>query len=271
MKIVTWDSLSFLARFFPGFFSSPSLPGNQIFCRKLDWDSAFFKAPVYKLEYLPENSTEAGLIEVLPAGEGKRSLVFAEAPAQATRAIQTLCRTGFSMMETRLTYFHNLQHIPETTNKARAAITADIPHLKKTASAARNDFDRYHTDPFFSNEQAEYYLETYIENCMKGLSEFVLVPDLSDPPASFAAFSRVQHPNLKSEQKLYRIPLTACLEENRGWHYHLCLSALHKAVEAGAFALVMTTQAGNQAVIHNCEKLGFKLGSVTHIFSKTLT
>ena len=75
---------------------------------------------------------------------------------------------------------------------------------------------------------------------------------------------------LSTEFPLYRIPLTACLPENKGWHYHLCLAALAEAKSRQANALVMTTQAGNKAVIHNCEKLGFRLGSTFHIFTKEL-
>jgi dTDP-4-amino-4,6-dideoxy-D-galactose acyltransferase len=152
-------------------------------------------------------------------------------------------------------------------NECRPAIESDLPYLMKTASEAVNEFDRYHCDPFFGADTAARYLSIYIRNCFEGMSEMVFVPDLNSKPASFAAISRLK---MASNQKIYRIPLTACLKENKGWHYHLCLHSLHHAAENNADFLVMTTQAGNKAVIHNCEKLGFKLGSTFHIFSKEL-
>lgn len=269
MMLPSWHTLAFLERVFPKVFSTVTLQKNEALrIRKLAWDSDFFHAEMYKLEYLAEGTGAAMLAQELPAGKG--AMIFAEVPAQATGAMRTLCHAGFSLVETRLTYFHNLQKLPEITRPVRRAKSSDADYLKRTASAARNPFDRYHTDPFFSEEQASRYLETYIENCLNGFAEMVLVPELPLPPASFAALSRAEVPGMGSGQTLYRIPLTACLEENRGWHYHLCLAALHEAAENKAIALVMTTQAANAAVVHNCEKLGFRLGSVFHIFSKTI-
>jgi len=261
--------ISFLQRVFPGSFEELAFIQRGLSIQKLTWDSDFFKAPVLKLDYLPENGSKEELVEAIPA-PGERSLIFAEVPTQATQAIQVLCSAGFSMVETRLTYYHTLQNIPLQEKHSRFAIQGDLPFLQKTASGAVNEFDRYHTDPFFSVPQASEYLETYISNCLNGFAETIFVPDLETPPASFVALSRVKNPELKTDQLLYRIPLTACLPENRGWHYHLCLSALQYAAEKGAFSLVMTTQAANGAVIHNCEKLGFKLGSTFHIFSKII-
>jgi dTDP-4-amino-4,6-dideoxy-D-galactose acyltransferase len=133
------------------------------------------------------------------------------------------------------------------------------------ASGAVNFFDKYHADSFFKTDETNRYLETYIENCISGLAEKVFIPDLPSNPASFVALSKISYNSLP----LYRIPLTACLEENKGWHYDLCLHALQYAKGQGAQVLVMTTQSTNKAVIHNCEKLGFKFGSCSHLFTKS--
>jgi len=264
-----WQPISFLQRVFPGSFEELAVAQSGLSIQRLTWDSHFFEAPVLKLDYLPENCSQEELYAAIPAPV-ERSLIFAEVPTQATQAIQVLCKAGFSLVETRLTYYHMLQNLPGQERHSRFARKEDLPFLQKTASGAVNEFDRYHTDPFFSVPQATEYLETYISNCLNGFAETIFVPDLETPPASFVALSRVKNPELKTDQLLYRIPLTACLPENRGWHFHLCLSALHYAAEKGAFSLIMTTQAANGAVIHNCEKLGFKLGSTFHIFSKVI-
>jgi dTDP-4-amino-4,6-dideoxy-D-galactose acyltransferase len=269
MTPTNWQPITFLRRVFPDSFEEFANTKSGLSIHKLNWDSDFFKAPILKIDYLPDNCSKEELMAAIPA-LGEKSMIFTEVPTQATQAIQVLCSAGFSMVETRLTYYHTLQNIPLQKNHSRFANLDDLAFLQNTASGAVNEFDRYHTDPFFSVKQASEYLETYISNCLNGFSETIFVPDLETPPASFVALSRVKNPELKTDQLLYRIPLTACLPENRGWHFHLCLSALHYAAEKGAFALVMTTQAANGAVIHNCEKLGFKLGSTFHIFSKVI-
>lgn len=265
-----WHPTEFLIRNFPGSFEVFPVSDDEIAVKKLPWDSEFFGSPIFKIDYLPEDAGSEKIVAAIPEKE-VMGLVFAEVPTRATCAIRNLGKAGFTMVETRLTYFHTLKQLPVRTKASRMAVSEDLPFLQKTASGAVNEFDRYHTDLFFSNQMANRYLETYISNCLNGFAETIFVPDLPDPPASFVAVSNAPMPNLKSGLKFYRIPLTACLPENRGWHYHLCLEALHYAANQGAIALVMTTQAANSAVIHNCEKLGFKLGSTFHIFSRELS
>jgi dTDP-4-amino-4,6-dideoxy-D-galactose acyltransferase len=261
-----WNPVTFLNRHFDSLFPvSEQL--QEVSCRRLDWDSDYFDSEIYKLEFIPENISEGDLAKALPEKKSKgKYYVFSEVPTEATAAFRLLARHGFSLVETRLTYFHLLERLPEVTRSSRPAVMEDLMPLKRVASEAVNPFDRYHSDPFFSEDEASAYLQTYIENCLKGLSEVVFVPDLESQPASFAALNKLNLPDFS----IYRIPLTAALQENNGWHYHLCLAALQYAKAQQADALIMTTQSGNKAVIHNCEKLGFKLGSTFHIFSKEL-
>jgi dTDP-4-amino-4,6-dideoxy-D-galactose acyltransferase len=265
-----WHPLSFIRRIFPEC-SHASFRENEaepVCIQNLGWDSEFFKFRMLKLEFLSECVDADSLLAHPALQHSEPTHIIAEVPARASGAIQTLGKAGFCLTETRLNYFHTLKNLPPEIRKSRMAVAGDSTFLKKTASLAVNPSDRYHTDPFFSPEMASRYLETYINNCLNGHAEAVLVPDLETAPASFAAFSELRLPFVSESSRLYRIPLTACLPENQGWHYHLCLSALHKASENHALALIMTTQAANGAVIHNCEKLGFRLGSVFHVYSR---
>lgn len=266
MNNTSWNPLAFIHRFlnrdFPVIDSAQTLSWRQ-----LDWDSAYFDADICRLDFIPDDANPVAFAEALPVkNPHRKTYLFSEVPTEAVSAFRLLADHGFTLVETRLTYFHLLNNLPQISRNSRPAVQQDLPFLKKTASEAVNPFDRYHSDPFFSEKQASAYLETYIENCLNGFSELVFVPELETSPASFAAVSKVSI----ADESIYRIPLTAALAENKGWHYHLCLAALHHAKNKNAPALVMTTQSGNKAVIHNCEKLGFKLGSIFHIFSKEL-
>jgi dTDP-4-amino-4,6-dideoxy-D-galactose acyltransferase len=271
MEQTTWNSLGFFDHIFPQLKASKiDVTERYIIGKRLDWDSSFFKAGIYKLNSLPENvdldwKSRVGLHE-----SDTRWNVFAEVPSEDIIAFRRLGKLGFSLVETRLTYYHLLDSLKEESHNCRVAHAADIPSLRVTASSAVNDYDKYHADPFFSKEETNRFLETYIENCVNGLAERVFVPDLKSSPASFVALSKKDDDRFE-HGFFYRIPLTACLPLNKGWHYPLCLHALHYAKSQKAGVLIMTTQSTNKAVIHNCEKLGFKLGSCTHLFSKSST
>jgi dTDP-4-amino-4,6-dideoxy-D-galactose acyltransferase len=264
-----WQPLHFLKRYLDAEFQEKENEAiSQNFntgfvLSRLEWDSGFFGTDIYKIMYWDPRLAEKPDFPSIKKGQ-----IFAEVPSEAAELFPVLQKHGFALIETRLTYFHLLENLPAEKQKSRFAATNDITFLKKVASKAVNPYDRYHTDPFFSEKETDRYLETYIENCVKGFAEKVFVPDLTDAPASFVALSRIKDPVIAGGS-LFRIPLTACLSQNKGWHYHLCLSALHYAKAQKGKCLVMTTQSTNGAVIHNCEKLGFKLGSVFHIFSKS--
>ena len=239
--------------------------------KRLAWDSDFFEADVYRILFMdaaqlpPLNLVKQHLARWL--NQKARLNLFAEVPSEAIEEIRILQQLGFSLIETRLNYHHTLGNLLPSAQKARTASLEDMAPLKAVASGAVNRFDKYHADPFFRPEDASRYLETYIANCLKGFAEVVFVPDLPAMPASFVALSRLNDAAWKEAAPVYRIPLTACLPQNKGWHLPLCLAALEYAKKQGAACLLMTTQSTNRAVVHNCEKLGFKLGSCTHIFS----
>jgi len=274
MEQAFWNPLHFLEKLFDrnqellqnNEFNQPA---NTILVKKLDWDSEFFNADIFKLEFIPDiQDLPATIEEVISLSLAtNRWNVFAEVPSEEIHCFSKLTSWGFQLVETRFTYYHTLDKIQEENVCVREAGILDIPSLKATASGAVNLFDKYHADPFFSIEDANRYLETYIENCVNGFAEKVFVPDLP-APSSFVALGRIQYPGF-DVFPLYRIPLTACLPANKGMHYHLCLHALLYAKSQSAKCLVMTTQSTNKAVIHNCEKLGFKFGSCTHLFSKS--
>ena len=264
-----WHPLGFLARFFNlNFQESGATIPEEFRPERMEWDSLFFNAGIFKLPPFESGYLKpAEIQEFFAVREPK--YVFTEVPSEATAQIRALAKAGFSLVETRLHYYHLLENLPVQEKSIRLARPTDVEALKRTASGAVNSFDRYHADPFFSKEDASRYLETYISNCVGGFAECVFVPDLRSEPASFTAITRMKDPVWQETQPLYRIPLTACLPSNKGWHFHLCLAALHHAKNNNAACLVMTTQATNRAVIHNCEKLGFKLGSSSHIFSQS--
>ena len=62
-----------------------------------------------------------------------------------------------------------------------------------------------------------------------------------------------------------RIPLVAVSGARPGWHLKLLVATTRLLAARSAQLVCMTTQATNRAVVRNCEKVGFRLGRVTHV------
>ena len=96
----------------------------------------------------------------------------------------------------------------------------------------------------------------------------VLVPDLpGQVPDSFLAISDLAADARAFGVGLSRVLLTAVGPANRGWHVKLLAETVRRAQAAGHEAVLMTTQATNHAVFRTCEKLGFRLGAISHVLA----
>jgi dTDP-4-amino-4,6-dideoxy-D-galactose acyltransferase len=245
----------------------------HIFIHFLEWDSNYFNCPVYKIEFIdwPDNqmtSPQDLLVKTLIDLKTELALrhphyyLFAEIPSEDIYVLQAMSLAGLKLVETRLTYFFNdLKNYtwPERFS-TRLATTDDIPNLRNVASGSRNNFDRYHADPFFSDIIADNYLETFVENSVKGFADFVLVP--GDDGKSPDAFITV-----KIENDMAKIVLVAVNEACRGWFLRLTSELIFRLKTQNITYIHMTTQSTNRAVIHVFEKLGWKYGRSSHMFS----
>jgi dTDP-4-amino-4,6-dideoxy-D-galactose acyltransferase len=183
------------------------------------------------------------------------------------------------LVETRLTYFvpdtsavHWPEHYP-----VRTAGLSDVPHLRDVAASARNLYDRYHADPFFGVDIADRYLATYAEESVKGLADFIVVPDPDDgaPPGGFFTVTHAEPSGCPFgrnhvcplDMGVGRIPLVAVSAARPGWHLRLLVETTRMLAGRSVRVACMTTQAANRAVVRNCEKVGYRLGRVTHVLA----
>jgi hypothetical protein len=92
MDSAFWNPLRFIAN---------SSEGNQVIqnplqVRRLDWDSDFFGAEMFKIDFMSEDLNLDFFLKMLPEkAPGRRSHIFAEVPTEAGKSIQKLCRAGF--------------------------------------------------------------------------------------------------------------------------------------------------------------------------------
>lgn len=248
--------------------------------RCLEWDSNYFHLPVYRLEFAEwdeglENPVKA-LAQTLKDFRTELSrrhdsyYLFSEIPAEDIVLLQAMGQAEIRLIETRLTYF--LDDLGKFNSpfrcNVRMASAADVPYLRKIAMEARNRYDRYHADPFFTRSVADNYLGTFAENSVLGFADVVMVPaDGADDPGAFFTAKVTPGKDSPVGLKLAHIVLVAVGTERRGWHLRLLAEMTHFFKESGVDIASMTTQSTNRPVIRNCEKLGYRYGRCSHLFA----
>ena len=253
--------------------------GSRIFYRHLDWDSKYFGFPVFRVEF--SSCADGSGNDVLRSTVGAyrklvsdlvegypRAYVFSEVPSEDLLVLQGMGLAGFRLIETRLTFYRDGIQSFESAERypTRLAIEADIPNLQNVARRARNPFDRYHADPFFSAAEADEYLAAYVGNSVRGFADMVIVPapDSLEPGAFLTGVFDRRHESACSA-KLARISLTAVAPERRGWNKRLNSELMHWFKERGVQIIYTTTQSTNRAAIRVLESLGYSFGRSTHV------
>lgn len=240
----------------------------------LVWDSDFFKRRMVRLQAVmfgPEVTVAAltAAVQHFVAGLTEAGIehCYCEVSAQDPCLLYALGRAGWGLAETRLHYYHDaLAAVNGPRFPVRAALASEADHLAAISATNRNAYDRFHADPVFGDAQADAFLGEYARAAVRGFCDTVLVPDLPVVD-SFLAVSYLADDAQVVGVALGRVVLTAVGPLNRGWHRHLVAETLHHIRDRRGEVVFMTTQAANGAVVHNAEKLGFKLGGTTHIFS----
>ena len=280
-QAVEWQEQQFgagrAARFGAGQHEQVFASGDvQFLYELLPWDTAFFGTPTFRLftALFCPSATLAHLtaaVLAFRAALAARGAVycFVEVPAEDIRLLQALTQAGWRWNETRLHYYRaHLAAFAEPRFGVRPARPAEAPRLGRIARAARNDFDRFHADPWFGPERADAFLARYATAAAEGYCDAVLVPDEPGTPLdSFLAISDLTADAEALGVGLSRIVLTAVGPANRGWHRRLMSETVHRARQRDAAYVLMTTQATNGAVIRNAERLNFALGATTHVLS----
>ncbi|UPL49829.1 hypothetical protein [Hymenobacter sublimis] len=235
----------------------------------LAWDSAFFKAEIYKVfTALFTNTVSAAVLAV--AGHAFRqhlrqqgaAYCFAELPAEDTRVAQALGDTGWRLIETRLLFFHDeVASFNQPRYPVRVARPEEAAAIGQISAAARNEYDRFHADRWFGDELGDQFLARYASASVEGYCDAVLVPNEAGLPLdSFLAISDLQAHGQQLNTGLSRVVLTAVGPSNRGWHLKLVSETVQRARQKEVEYVLMTTQVTNRAVFRTSEKLGFKLG-----------
>jgi len=245
---------------------------NFFLFKKLEWDTDYFGFPVYNIRMIAYDHNDVFILneaikEFFLSVIRKAEYWFINIPADDILLVQGLCNTSFKLVETRLSYFlADICNFKSDRFPVRKAGIADKDDLRRVAIKMRNNYDRVHADPAFSTEQADEYLGTFIEESLKGFADYVLVPDTgSVKPFGFLAANK---PIEILERKISKLVLTAVDSSvQKGWLFRLLTEMIYLVKNEGADYMTTVTQAANKPAVAIWEKAGFRLNSVSHIFS----
>ncbi len=248
-----------------------------LFAEVLRWDSAFFGYPIARLHgafftQSPISPHDGNLEPALKAfvayarQQGVRYLIASVFPEDLA-LIRAMSASGFTLIETRATYHRSLIDYAYPERFAvRPATPHDVDLLAKTAVSMVNPYDRFHADPFISEQEVARLMTEWVTNSvLNGFADITLVPDVHSPKAlSTVKYHRDQWQAWGVA--LSQLVLGAVSPEFKGWYSKLTSEICYHLQGIGAEHIFIVTQNTNRAAIHSWEKLGFRYGRGEHIF-----
>jgi len=238
---------------------------------QLQWDSEYFGLPIYKLHGTFGPDCRAALNQLIQELELRhgRFYIYVDVASEHTETLQVVSSRGFRFVEPRVTFVRDqLSSFDQPRYPVRRAQLEDIPLLREVAEHCVNRFDRLHADAYFSEDTANGYLATYVENSVRGFADVVLVPDAARVPAKAFLTGRYSLDQCsKIHLQVARLVLGAVHPECAGWFRKLSSEMTYDMRDVGAEAILMTTQTANRAAIRAMENLGYRIGSVTHVLA----
>jgi dTDP-4-amino-4,6-dideoxy-D-galactose acyltransferase len=241
----------------------------------LKWDSDYFNMSTHKLLFVLYDHKD---YEVLKKAINifikdffikKGRYCFSEIPSEDIFTIQALNENGFKLVENRLTYYLDLKNFSHERYSVRSATLEDVPNLKRVAREMRNDYDRFHAETIFNINKADEFLATYIEESIKGFSDYTMVPSESGVPSdAFLTANYLKKEWEKIGERVSKMVLSSVSSKTcKGWYIKLISEMAYHLKSIGAEYAFMNLATTNRAVIHTYEKLGCKYGKCVHILT----
>ncbi len=245
------------------------------FVKKLIWDTEYFSIPTVKLLTALYTHNDYNVLcnavkELINIHLNQENIhCIAEIPSEDNLFTQALNENGFKLVESRLTYYLDLNNYSWERYNVRSANFDDIPNLKRVAKEMKNEYDRFHSDKTYSTEKADEFLATYIEESIKGFADYVMVPNEDGIPSD--AFLTAKY--LAKEwddigDKISIMVLSAVSSDTcKGWYLKLISEMAYHLKGIGASYAFMHPATTNRAVIHTYEKLGCKYGKCVNVLT----
>ena len=247
--------------------------GNSISYEFLIWDSGYFEKSIYRINYidLAKNTSQEDINSLLAnltsslASRDETAYIYIEVPSEDLEILEGISVNSWKLVETRLSFFHpNIAQIcNQNHDEVRLATSKDVHELRNTAMNTRNEYDRFHSDSYFSPIEVDNFMGVFVENSLNGREDYVVVPKHGPADAFFAGSRKM----VGDKISVGRMTLSAVSTARKGWHLKVARGLCEYFYRDGLSTAVMTTQSTNRAVLTNLRKLDFQFGRSSHIFS----
>ncbi len=238
---------------------------NLLFVWPETFESLHYQRPVFRIKHLKSSITDAPttLASFFPTNTylyGEFSFEAASLPySYGLVQKKSLQNLGFRLVETRLHYVHTkISHLTYNAFKTRQATSSDESWLREIAANQRNDFDRHHAEPTFSQKTADAYLAQYASSALRGFCTGILVP--SEPlKRAFVAYT--------IHKKWAVVVPQVGASQSKGAFYELLYNILLLGQQNDCKSAYANTQLENTACQKALMRLGFNYTHQTEIWA----
>lgn len=212
--------------------------------------------------------------EDAPSAREVASTIAAAGPCHVSTKIRTADKgvlnmvlgLGFRLVDTQVEYLHTLTEV-RCVDPPDGCLIRDFEERDREAveSIAEGSFsvDRWHADPSLPNELCDRYYRSWIQSCIAGYAQKVLVAEEDGKACGFLA--------LRSDGSGWaRISLTAVADGQRGRGVYSALvsSALGWAREGGLSRVLATTQIDNYGSRRTWIRAGFNASDAWYVLHR---
>lgn len=252
-----------------------------VLAQRMNWDSEFFGREMAKIEHVVSLGNGeyfhvlSSWLRDISENTGIKH-VFIFAMPEEVGLVQSLCAVGFRLVSTRFYYYKDITRSFCSlfdTNIVRFAEVSDLPVLQDTVLGCVNPYDRFHSDPIFSTDDANRLMSKWVENSIDGdFADFVLAPErgIGKPKAFVTAKTHEENWDKWGKKICQPVVLGAVSHEYKGWYSKLIKASECEMKCRGADFAYWKTQSTNRDAIRTAEKLGYKYGRSELVFSITL-
>lgn len=232
--------------------------GGHAWWRRSKWDTAFFGRAIHEVVGWCGGGDPLGLAQSVTetlASDGS-TYAFAKVPASDEDAVAALRTSGWTTVETRVTYGIDLAAFTPLRRFAlREATPEDVPRLAAAAVAARNPHDRFRADSWFSEPEVDALMAEWVRaSIVDGFADVVLVPETGAD--AFMTVNLLPDDGARLGVPIGQLVFSAVAPGYTGWYARLVSESLALLKFRGRVWAFMTTQPENTAVTRCWDRVG---------------
>lgn len=225
------------------------------------WDSDFFHQAIYNINYQDFESLDASIFNTL-----SNALVQIKIPAHCVHLIDRVQKEGFILVETELSFVHDLNHVNAEQiiiQPLAHALVEDLPQVEQLAATSFN-YSRFRTPWFHENDSARLYAEWTKKAVLKQYDDVCLKINNLDG----ALCGIVTAKKLNEHDAQIGLICVTKQQQSKNIGTSLLYAIEQWAIAQGLQNLYVATQGANQRACQFYLRNNYKLNNISYWFYK---